>query len=165
MKRPVEARGKSASRSKQFRAAIEPGDLWILRGPLAKAERTFRSTLKVALANDDDRDLSVSHDRIGDVQVAQGNLAAALKAYEQDLGIAEKLAAADPGNAGWQRDLALSHGHAGMAMAGQGERDDAREALWQGREIIARPMRQSPDDARLLKDLAWLDAAIAKLAE
>jgi hypothetical protein len=45
------------------------------------------------------RDLSVSHDNIGDVQQAQGDLAAALSSYQ-----------ADPGNAGWQRDLALTYG-------------------------------------------------------
>jgi len=51
------------------------------------------------------RDLSVSQDRIGDVQQAQGDLAAALTSHQAALAIAERLAKADPGNAGWQRDL------------------------------------------------------------
>jgi hypothetical protein len=55
------------------------------------------------------RDLSVSHIKIGDVLRAQGNLTAALESYQADLAIAERLARADPGNAGWQRDLAFSH--------------------------------------------------------
>jgi len=41
--------------------------------------------------------------------VAEGNLPQALKAYQATLDIAEKLAAADPGNAGWQRDLITSN--------------------------------------------------------
>ena len=47
------------------------------------------------------RDLSVSHERIGEVQQAQGDLAAALTSYQASLAIAERLAKADPGNAGW----------------------------------------------------------------
>jgi alkanesulfonate monooxygenase SsuD/methylene tetrahydromethanopterin reductase-like flavin-dependent oxidoreductase (luciferase family) len=50
----------------------------------------------------DTHDLSVSHDRIGDVQRAQGDLTAALTSYQASLAIAERLAKADPGNAGWQ---------------------------------------------------------------
>jgi hypothetical protein len=42
------------------------------------------------------------------VQQAQGDLAAALTSYQADLAIAERLAKADPGNAGWQRDLSAS---------------------------------------------------------
>ena len=40
--------------------------------------------------------------------VDQGNLPEALKAYRDSLAIAERLAQADPGNAGWQRDLSVS---------------------------------------------------------
>ncbi|MCE5237717.1 hypothetical protein LLH23_04415, partial [bacterium] len=53
-------------------------------------------------------DLSVSHNKLGDVRVAQGDLSGALEEYEADLAIAQRLAAADPGNAAWQRDLAVS---------------------------------------------------------
>ncbi len=55
------------------------------------------------------RNLSVSYDRVGDVQVAQGDLAAALASYEASLAIAERLAASDPGNAGWQWNLYVSY--------------------------------------------------------
>jgi hypothetical protein len=54
------------------------------------------------------RDLSVSHERIGDVLRAQGDLGGALQAYRADLAVAERLAAADPSNAGWQRDVMVS---------------------------------------------------------
>ena len=54
------------------------------------------------------RDLSVSHNRIGNVLVAQGDGAGALGAYRKGLGIAEELAARDPANAEWQRDLIVS---------------------------------------------------------
>ena len=54
------------------------------------------------------RDLSVAYERVGNVQLAQGDLAGAVKSYRDSLAIAERLAQSDPGNAGWQRDLAIS---------------------------------------------------------
>ena len=54
------------------------------------------------------RDLSISYERIGDVQVSQGDLPSALSSYKQGLEIAQKLAARDPGNTGWQIDLVIS---------------------------------------------------------
>jgi tetratricopeptide (TPR) repeat protein len=47
------------------------------------------------------------------VLVEQGDLTAALQAYRKDLAIAERLAKADPSNAGWQRDLQTSIGKIG----------------------------------------------------
>jgi hypothetical protein len=55
------------------------------------------------------RDLSVSHERIGDVLVAQGDGPGALTAYRQGLAIAETLTARDPANTQWQRDLVVSY--------------------------------------------------------
>ncbi|MFZ2107596.1 MAG: hypothetical protein WAV18_19840 [Roseiarcus sp.] len=46
------------------------------------------------------RDLSVSYNKVGKVQVAQGDLSAALKSYSDSLAIADRLAKTDPGNAG-----------------------------------------------------------------
>jgi hypothetical protein len=52
--------------------------------------------------------LSISHDRIGDRLVAEGDGAGALEAYRKGLAIRERLAAGDPDNAEWQRDLIVS---------------------------------------------------------
>ena len=46
--------------------------------------------------------LSVSHERLGNVAVAAGDLAAARTAYQAALDIRTRLAAADPANTGWQ---------------------------------------------------------------
>jgi len=54
------------------------------------------------------RDLSVSHDGIGDVLVAQGDGPGALLAYRKGLEIREALARRDPGSALWQTDPAVS---------------------------------------------------------
>jgi len=54
------------------------------------------------------RDLSVSHERLGDVAVDAGDLAVARDHYQVSLDIRERLAAADPTNAGWQGDLSTA---------------------------------------------------------
>ena len=86
---------------------IELGDLWSTRGSLTEAKKAFFAARDAAARNGNDRDLSVSYNRIGDVQVAQGDLAGALTSYRDSLAIAERLAKSDPGNAGWQRDLSV----------------------------------------------------------
>ena len=77
------------------------------QGDLAAALTSYQAALTIRehLATADpgnakwQRDLSVSHNRIGDVQRAQGDLAAALTSYQAALTIREHLAKADPGNA------------------------------------------------------------------
>ncbi len=75
------------------------------------------------------RDLNVSLNRIGDVRLAAGDRAGALKAYEESLAIMRRLAAADPGNAGWQADLVLSLYRVGAASDPTPARAALREAL------------------------------------
>ena len=53
------------------------------------------------------RDLSISRDNLGDLAVAAGDLAGAGEQYRASLGIAERLAGADPTNTEWQRDLSI----------------------------------------------------------
>jgi C4-dicarboxylate-specific signal transduction histidine kinase len=51
------------------------------------------------------RDRSISHERLGDLAVAAGDLTAAATAHRASRDIRVRLAAADPTNTGWQRDL------------------------------------------------------------
>jgi hypothetical protein len=83
------------------------------------------------------RDLSVSHDRIGNVLVAQGDGPGALAAYRKGLAIAEALAARDPGNAQWQTDVAVSCAKLGTLDHGQSV-EAQRAYLLHGREILAK---------------------------
>ena len=101
----------------------------VAQGDLPAALTSYRASLAIAerLAKADpgnagwQRDLSVSHDRIGDVQVAQGDLSAALTSYRASLAIRERLTKADPGNAEWQRDLSVSHDRIGDVQRAQGD--------------------------------------------
>jgi hypothetical protein len=51
------------------------------------------------------RELSVSHNCVGGVLEAQGQLSEALQEYLADLAISEWLVAHDPSNTQWQEDL------------------------------------------------------------
>jgi len=51
----------------------------------------------------------VSYNKVGDVLVAQGNLPGALASFKDSLAIRDRLAKADPNNAGWQRDVWVSY--------------------------------------------------------
>jgi tetratricopeptide (TPR) repeat protein len=105
-------------------------------------------------------DLSVSYDRVGDVLVAQGNLPEALKSYRDGLAIADRLAKADPGNAGWQRDLSVSYAKLADVSKRSGETATALDMLQQGRAIIVRLTTLSPDNAVWKRDLARFDRQI-----
>ena len=96
----------------------------------------------------------VSHDKVGDVLVAQGDTAGALAAYRASLAIAERLAAADPGNAGWQRDLAVSHNKVGDVLLAQGDAAGALAAYRASLAIAERLAAADPANADWQRDLA-----------
>ena len=100
------------------------------------------------------RDLSVSHDKIGDVQRAQGDLAAALTSYQASLAIAERLAKADPGNAGWQRDLSVSHDKIGDVQRAQGDLAAALTSYQASLAIAERLAKADPGNAGWQRDLS-----------
>ena len=112
-----------------YQTWIDLGDMTLRAGHLARARSAFERSLAIAerLAQADpgnagrQRDLSVSHNRIGDVQQVQGDLAAALTSYQASHVIFERLAQADPGNAGWQRDLSVSYNRIGDVQQAQGD--------------------------------------------
>jgi tetratricopeptide (TPR) repeat protein len=91
--------GCLASLGKLEGAAVE------LRRAVALGERLARQDPSNAAWQ---RDLSVSHNKLGDVQLAQGELAGALESFRKGLGIRERLARQDPSNAAWQADMVAS---------------------------------------------------------
>ena len=94
------------------------------------------------------RDLSVSHNKIGDVLVEQGNLSEALEAYQSSLAIRERLASSDRGNAGWQRDLSVSHERIGDVANANGDTERAITAFSQAIAIYESLLKRNPDDSQ-----------------
>ncbi|HTW28913.1 MAG TPA: tetratricopeptide repeat protein, partial [Acetobacteraceae bacterium] len=134
----------------------------VAQGKLAEALTAFRDGLAIRerLAAADpgnagwQRDLSVSHNKIGEVLVAQGKLAEALTAFRDSHAIFERLAAADPGNAGWQTDLVASHAR----LAQQGDEPERRWAF-----VVATLRRLSAEGRLTAAQEAWLPTAEANL--
>jgi tetratricopeptide (TPR) repeat protein len=58
---------------------------------------------------------------LGDIKKQRGDLAGALKSYNDSLAIAERLAKSDPGNALWQRDLSVAFDRVGDMQKAQGD--------------------------------------------
>ena len=116
-------RGQSVTLNHIVEARLAIGDV---KGAVAAARRS--ASLMEALSTSSNsgntgwqRDLSVSYEKLGDALAAQGDLAAALKAYRKDLAIAEKLAASDPRNTQWRWDLSASYENIGDVLAAQGD--------------------------------------------
>jgi hypothetical protein len=99
------------------------------------------------------------------VQVAQGDLAGALKSYGDSLAIADRLATATPGNAQWQRDLAVVYGKLADTYRQSNDPANALSALRQGRAIMDRLAKLSPGNASWQSDLAWFNGQIAALTK
>ena len=100
------------------RRATSPARCTSYRDSLAIADRLAQSDPGNAGWR---RDLSVSYNKVGDVQVAQGDLAGALTSYRDSLAIRDRLAQSDSGNAGWRRDLSVSHNKVGNVQVAQGD--------------------------------------------
>ena len=140
------------------------------RGDLERALQAYQDSLAIAekLAAQDagnaewQRDLSVSFNKIGDVQRARGDLEGALKAYQDSLAIREKLAAQDAGNADWQRDLIVSNVKLAEVAGSQEGQTSKTARHYRAALEIAVALR---DSGRLAPVDAWLvDELEARLA-
>ena len=101
------------------------------------------------------RNLSVSHNKVGDVLSAQGDLARTLEAYQRSLEVSRRLAEADPSNAGWQRDLSVSLDNIGDVLSAQGDLAGALEAYQRSLEVRRRLAEADPSNAGWQRDL-WV---------
>lgn len=100
------------------------------------------------------RDLAVSHGKIGDARRVQGNLAGAFDAYQAMHRILEGLATADPGNAQRQRDLAESYRRVGAVPELRGDGAGALAAYQANLGIAQRLAEAAPRNADRQHSLA-----------
>ncbi len=133
---------------------IDLGDICVTTGSLAEADAAFRGAMEAARRTGDERDLSVSYNRVGDVLVAQGNLPEALKTFRDGLAISDRLAQSDPDNAGWQRDLSVSYDRVGDVLVAQGNLPEALKTFRDGLAIAARLAKSDPGNAGWQRDLS-----------
>jgi tetratricopeptide (TPR) repeat protein len=116
-----------------------------------RADEAHRIMAALAADTGDDlatlRDLSVGQDERGDVFVAQGDLPEALRVYRDSLGIRNRLAKADPGNAFWQGDLSVSYDKIGNVLVAQGNLPEALASYRDGLAIAERLATADPGNA------------------
>jgi tetratricopeptide (TPR) repeat protein len=141
---------------------IERGDLYKRIGSLESAAATYQQAFALATRRAQlepgaarwQRHLSVSNDRVGDVQVAQGNLGAALTSYLALRETAKRLSLLDPGTAQWQSDLAVSYNKFGDVQVVQGDLRAARANYEVAQEIRTRLLQREPGNAEWQLDLS-----------
>ncbi len=137
------------------------GDLYATVGRTDDALATYSVWNAVALArvreapDDADwlRDLSVSHNKVGDARIDKGDLPGALSAYSAGLAIAVRLSALDPGNVIWQRDLMIGYNKVGDVRVTQGDLPGALESFTAGLRIAELLVRFNPSDLDWQRDL------------
>ena len=100
------------------------------------------------------RDLFVTHLKLGDLHMARGEGDAALERYRAGLDIRERLAAADPANTDWQRGLSVSHERLGDLHRARGEGDAALERFRAGLDIRERLVATDPANTGWQRDLS-----------
>lgn len=139
------------------------GDMEKDAGNLTDADHAYAAVLKAGIGGKDDYELYWAGLGEGDILVARGNLAEALTTYRNAAAIADRLAKADPNNAGWQRDLSVSYSKVGNVYRRQGDTAKAKDALNTGKAIMERMTKLSPDNATWKDDLAWFEGQIEAL--
>lgn len=145
----------------EFWALTTQGHAWLAAGDLSRSMASFRNGLEISerMVWDDprnaewQRELSVSHSRLGDVQRSQGDLAGALASFRKAMEISERLARQDPSNDEWQRDLNVNHGKLGNVQLAQGDLTGALASFRKAVEICERLAQHDPYNAHWQGDL------------
>ena len=94
------------------------------------------------------------HFFIGDFRVSRGETTAPLESYRASMAIAQRLAEADPGNAGWQRDLSVAQEKIGDVLRHQGNLPEALESYRASMAIAQRLAEADPGNAGWQRDLS-----------
>ena len=103
----------------------------VAQGNLPEALKSFRDSLAIQTVSPSPIRMRLAARSLGLLRkdrrwlVAQGNLPEALKSFRDSLAITDRLAKADPGNAGWQRDLSVSYDRVGDVLVAQGNPPEA----------------------------------------
>ena len=131
-------------------------------GDIGRARKSAMTALakgrELAERNPDDpvwqRDVSVTLNKLGSVDLKGGDTAAALIRYEEALGIMRRLAERDRSNATWQRDLAISIYGLGDVKVQRGDARGALAAYDEGLMIMHGLQAHDPANSGLQREIA-----------
>jgi tetratricopeptide (TPR) repeat protein len=152
------------------------GAMFALRNDTAAAvaEYQLSADIRVPMAaefpNDTTmlRDGAIAYEKLGTAMSATGDLAAALSNRQKSLEMFRALLNADPQNVMAQHSLAISLLHLGDLLGNRdepnlGRHDDARESYRQALAILEGINRADASNAAAARDLADVQAKLAKL--
>ena len=139
-----------------FWRILDAGDVYRTWGKLDEAWKLYQrcrgaaeELVQVRGTPEDQRDLSVSYERIAGIYEAQGKLEEALKLYQKDLAITEELVQTR-GTPEDQRDLSVSYNKVADIYNVQGKLEEALKLYQQGLEVTEKfvQTRGTPEDQR-----------------
>jgi tetratricopeptide (TPR) repeat protein len=138
----------------EVEALLSPLEVRNERGEASQLEAEVRKVLEIARSASVPSGIGRSQCLLGDVLQTKGRLDDARAAYGEFLAIFQRLAAADPSNAGWQRELAVAYSKVGDIHQTQGRLDDARAAYGEYLAISQRLAAADPSNAGCQRELA-----------
>ena len=143
---------------------VDLGRLPLAAGALGAVESWFERFPETKV-NEPDwlRERSALLNRQGNVLSAQGDLAGALASYREGLAVMQRLATADPSNAGWQRDLSLIFTRMAELKEQQGNSTEALEFAEESLAIDERLAALDRTNATWQDDVTVSRAIVARL--
>ena len=130
---------------------VELGRLYRDTGRLADARRASQRAAETAGS---DRDRSVALNELGNVLVAQGDLAGARGRYQESLEIRRRLTAVNPNSAVLQHDVSVSLDKLGDVLVEQGDLGGARVRYQESSEIVRRLVAADASSAALQRGVS-----------
>jgi tetratricopeptide (TPR) repeat protein len=130
------------------------GYLQIEYGNLAHAQTRLERVQKLAQSDDQTFYKYAAAGSLGDVKQRRGDITGALQSYRDTIPIIDRLAKADPGNAGWQRDLSVSYNKIAGVQQAQGDLGRALKSYSDSLAIRDRLTNADPGNAGWQRDLA-----------
>lgn len=156
---------------RQSRTLEELGILYTTVGNVEAAGRAFSAllaNLEQRSRQETDpsvkRDLAISHIKLANIKMVQGDLPTALENYEAARDMLQRLTASRPDEKGWLGDLATANDKIGNVLATQGDVGAAAQAYQQSLSIKQQLADAEPDRAYLLRDLTITYDEIGDLA-
>lgn len=156
---------------RQSRTLEELGVLYTTVGNVEAAGRAFAAllaNLEQRSRQETDpsvkRDLAVSHIKLANIRMTQGDLPNSLENYEAARDMLRDLTAAMPDKNDWLGDLATANDKIGNVLATQGDVGAAAQAYQQSLSIKQQLVDAEPNSAGLLRDLTITYDEIGDLA-
>ena len=157
--------GDARARQEIAEANLKLADIFKLSGDTPETLKRYRQAQQVfeSLAQNDPQakmNLKKVTERIGSLQLQQGDLSGAIESYGRYLQIAQELYQADPNDATARRSVALAFEKVGETMAQTGAVDEGLLKLGNARSVYEQIVQVNPKKIGARADLGAVDMVI-----